>query len=312
MYNRNDTNISRKDRLSIMISEQKEKAILRLSFIAGLLFAVAEFIFSIYSHSQSALMDAVYDATELIFIALILFLTPLFHKPVSEKHPYGFYQVESIFLIIKCFMMLSVTLGVSAQIIESALSGGNPVNELEITVFQLGLGIVSIFIYLIMKKMNRSLSSPTVDAEILGWKLDIMYSLGLSFAFFAATFLEYTPLAFIAPYFDQIVAVVVIVLMLPESIKMLWSGIKDVFLFPPDEEIVNEIKDICTAIMSEQNYTPVFFDITKTGRHMWVSVYFEIAEEALNVKQFKATSDAISKQVSEHFDNCSCDLILST
>ena len=75
-----------------MIIEKRERQILLMSFISGLIFAVIEFIFSIYSHSQSALTDAVYDASELIFIALLLFLTPLFYKPVSEKHPYGYYQ----------------------------------------------------------------------------------------------------------------------------------------------------------------------------------------------------------------------------
>ena len=80
-----------------------------MCFISGLLFAITEFIFAIYSHSQSALTDAVYDASELVFIALLLFLTPLFHKPISEKHPYGYFQVESIFVIIKNVMMLSVT-----------------------------------------------------------------------------------------------------------------------------------------------------------------------------------------------------------
>ena len=50
-----------------MITEKKEKQILMMSFFSGLLFAIAEFIFSIYSHSQSALTDAVYDASELIF-----------------------------------------------------------------------------------------------------------------------------------------------------------------------------------------------------------------------------------------------------
>lgn len=84
-----------------MITEKKEKQILRLSFFSGLLFAAVEYIFSIYSHSQSALTDAVYDASELVFIALLLFLTPLFHKPVSEKHPYGYFQVESIFVLSK-------------------------------------------------------------------------------------------------------------------------------------------------------------------------------------------------------------------
>ena len=63
-------------------SEKREKSILKLSFFAGLLFALAELVFAVYSHSQSSLMDAVYDSSELVFVALTLFLTPLFHQPV--------------------------------------------------------------------------------------------------------------------------------------------------------------------------------------------------------------------------------------
>lgn len=166
-----------------MITEKKEKQVLMMSFFSGLLFAIAEFIFSIYSHSQSALTDAVYDASELVFIALLLFLTPLFHKPVSEKHPYGYFQLESIFVIIKGVMMLSVTMGVSAEVLDSALSGGNPVNNAQVSLFQFFLGAASIIIFLLMKRLNRNLSSPTITAELLGWKLDIVYSLGMSLAF---------------------------------------------------------------------------------------------------------------------------------
>lgn len=290
-------------------NEKKEKSILRLSFIAGLVFAMVELLYAILSHSQSVLMDAVYDATELIFIALILFLTPLFYKPVSEKHPYGFFQVESIFLIIKGFMMLSVTLGVATQIVESALTGGNSVNELGISVFQLVLGLVSVVIYWIMKRMNHSLSSPTVDAEILGWKVDIAYSLGLSAAFFAAMFLDKTPLRFIAPYFDQIVAVIVMFMMLPESVKMLWSAMKDVFLFPPDEETVNQIKDICNTILEHSTFEPVFFDITKTGRHMWVVIYFQVEQDSLALSELKHMTEKINTAIGEVFENCTCELL---
>lgn len=52
-----------------------EKRILLLSFISGLFFVAAELVYAVYSHSQSTLMDALYDASELIFIVLILFLT---------------------------------------------------------------------------------------------------------------------------------------------------------------------------------------------------------------------------------------------
>lgn len=293
-----------------MITEKKEKKILMLSFFAGLVFAIAEFIFSIYSHSQSALTDAVYDASELVFIALLLFLNPLFHKPVSEKHPYGYLQVESIFVIIKNVMMLSVSLGVSAEVLDSALSGGNSVDNASVSIFQLCLGFASILIFLLMKRQNRSLSSPTISAELLGWKLDIFYSLGMSFAFFASIYLEKTPLGFLAPYFDQIVAVLVMAFMLPESIKVLWSSLKDLFLFSPDQTSVEEIKALCNPILEHYRFSPVFFDITRTGRHLWIAIYFHIETTSLQVQDLDDALKILNKKTQEKFQDCTCELIL--
>ena len=293
-----------------MIAEKREKQILMMSFLSGLAFAVVEFIFSIYSHSQSALTDAVYDASELVFIALLLFLTPLFHKPVSEKHPYGYFQVESIFVIIKGVMMLSVTMGVSAEVLDSALSGGNPVNNTQVSTFQFCLGAASILIFLLMKRLSRNLSSPTINAELLGWKLDILYSLGMSLAFFISQYLEKTPLGFISPYFDQIVAVLVMVFMLPESIRVLWGAVKDLFLFSPDKEFMDEAKNICNPILEQYHFSPVFFDITKTGRHLWIAVYFKIESENLAVQDFSNALNAINEKIQEQFQECTCELIL--
>lgn len=293
-----------------MITERKEKQILMLSFLSGLLFAIVEFIFAIYSHSQSALTDAVYDASELVFIALLLFLTPLFHKPVSEKHPYGYFQVESIFVIIKSVMMLSVTMGVSAEVLDSALSGGNIVNNAQVSIFQCCLGIASIIIFLIMKRLNRNLSSPTIEAELLGWKLDIVYSMGMALAFLVSLYLKKTPLGFISPYFDQIVAVVVMVFMLPESIKVLWRAVKDVFLFSPNKVYMDEVKAICNPILDEYNFNPVFFDITKTGRHLWIAVYFRIESASLEVASLSSAVSEVNEIMQEKFQECTCELIL--
>lgn len=293
-----------------MITERKEKQILMLSFLSGLLFAIAEFIFAIYSHSQSALTDAVYDASELVFIALLLFLTPLFHKPISEKHPYGYFQVESIFVIIKSVMMLSVTMGVSAEVLDSALSGGNIVNNAQVSIFQCCLGVASIIIFLIMKRLNRNLSSPTIEAELLGWKLDIVYSMGMALAFLVSLYLKKTPLGFISPYFDQIVAVVVMVFMLPESIKVLWRAVKDVFLFSPNKVYMDEVKAICNPILDEYNFNPVFFDITKTGRHLWIAVYFRIESASLEVASLSSAVSEVNEIMQEKFQECTCELIL--
>ena len=293
-----------------MITEKREKLILKLSFFSGLVFAIAEFVFAIYSHSQSSLTDAVYDATELVFIALLLYLTPLFHKPISEKHPFGYFQIETVFLIIKGIMMLSVSLGVAAEILHAALSEGNPVDSTQVSLFQCALGIASILCYFAMKRWSRDLSSPTVEAELLGWKLDIVYSLGMSLAFFLSRYLELTPLAFLAPYFDQIIAVLVILFMLPENIQLLSRAFRDIFLFPPDQACVEEIKALCCPILEQYHFDPVFFDITKTGRHLWVAIYFQIQSGSLAVRELSEASQVINQAISQEFQDCTCELIL--
>ena len=224
--------------------ELLEKRILLLSFLSGVGFVIVELIYAIYSHSQSTLMDTLYDASELIFIILLLFLTPLFHRPISEKHPYGFFQVESFFILIKNIMMTSVTVSVLTSVIEKLLSGGNSIDKGQVSLFQLMLGLASLIILLIMKWMSRKISSPTVKAEILGWKLDVAYSLGMSLAFFIAVQLQNTSLGFFSPYFDQIIAIVVMIFMVPETIKMLVYTFRELFLFSPEQKTVDRIKEI--------------------------------------------------------------------
>lgn len=292
--------------------ELLEKRILLLSFLSGVGFVMVELIYAIYSHSQSTLMDALYDASELVFIILLLFLTPLFHRPISEKHPYGFFQVESFFILIKNIMMTSVTVSVLTSVIEKLLSGGNSIDKGQVSLFQLMLGLASLIILLIMKWMSRKISSPTVKAEILGWKLDVAYSLGMSLAFFIAVQLQNTSLGFLSPYFDQIIAIVVMIFMVPETIKMLVSAFRELFLFSPEQKTVDRIKEISGKILENYSFTPVFYDISRTGRKMWVSIYFQVEMDSICVKYIQEANKSLNEKISQEFPDASCEIILDT
>lgn len=292
--------------------ELLEKRILLLSFLSGVGFVIVELIYAIYSHSQSTLMDALYDASELVFIILLLFLTPLFHRPISEKHPYGFFQVESFFILIKNIMMTSVTVSVLTSVIEKLLSGGNSIDKGQVSLFQLMLGLASLIILLIMKWMSRKISSPTVKAEILGWKLDVAYSIGMSLAFFIAVQLQNTSLGFLSPYFDQIIAIVVMIFMIPETIKMLVSTFRELFLFSPEQKTVDRIKEISGEILENYSFTPVFYDIARTGRKMWVSIYFQVEMDSICVEHIQKANKSLNEKISQEFPEASCEIILDT
>ncbi|MGL5439098.1 MAG: cation transporter [Filifactoraceae bacterium] len=287
-----------------------ERKILLISFIAGLVFAVVEIVFSVYIGSKAVLMDAVYDSSELVFIGLILFLTPLFYKPITEKQPYGYFQFESIFIIVKGFMMLSVTGSVLATAIESAISGGRVVSGVQIAIFQCILGIISMAILIVMNRLNKSIDSPIIKSEILGWHVDVAYSLGMSLMFFISSFLKNTMFEFITPYFDQIVVVIIVIIMLPEMIKMIYSSIKDIFLFSPNEATLLNIKQLCEDILQKNGFTSKFYEVTRTGRQLWISIYFTIEEATLEISLLEEVSLEVNKIVKEDFFNSRVELIL--
>ncbi len=289
--------------------QRREKRILLVSFWAGVLFVVVEFLMTLYSGSQSVLTDTVFDAIEMVVIALTIFLVPLFYVPMSEKHPFGFAQAESLFILLKGFMFIAVMISLITNNIQILLSGGNHVDHMQISIFETVLTGISICVYIILVKLNKKMSSPTVNVEIYGWKIDILGSIGVSVAFFLSTFLEDTRLEWFVPYFDQVVAIVLGILMLPEPIKLIIRAFKNIMLLPPGEEVLEDIKSKTQEVLSEIEYEPVFFDVTKTGRRLWISIYFKAESETIIFEELKRADMKLKKILMETYDNCFVELI---
>ncbi len=291
-------------------TQKIENIILWLSFGLAVCIAISEIIMALKTRSQAILFDAMYDSSELVVIGFTLFLVPLFYKPISEKHPFGFGQVESFFIIIKAFMMLAVTLGLSINSIEIVLSGGNSINERQVSGFQLVLGCTALVVYLILSKINKRISSPTASAEIMGWKLDVFSGFGMSFAFYLSSFFIGTPLEIISPYFDQIVSLIIVVLMVPTFIKMIVTSIRDVFLFAPETEIVEYVKEKAEEVLHDFDFNLEFCDVTRTGRKIWVSIYFSVKEKVLIVKELKQATHRMNEELSKEFDDFYVELVV--
>ena len=77
--------------------EEIEKKVLRLSFIGSCLLSGSEIIMALILRSYAVMMDGIFDSAELVMMGPFLVLVPLLYKPVNERHPYGYSQVESFF-----------------------------------------------------------------------------------------------------------------------------------------------------------------------------------------------------------------------
>ncbi|MDD6743957.1 cation diffusion facilitator family transporter [Roseburia sp. MUC/MUC-530-WT-4D] len=295
-----------------MNSENKQKIeerIMDLSLIGSILFMIVEGIMAYITHSHSILMDCVFDVTDLVMIGPFLFLVPLLYRPVTERRPYGFAQVESLFLVIKYTVLLVITIQLIIDSVQTILDGGHSVNAGAIAIFEFVIFLGCVALYLLLSYFSKRYESMTIHAELYAWKLDIIGSLGVSLAFALEVILRKTSAAWFGPYIDPIVAIVMALFLIREPIHMIFVNLKSLVLFAPNQEIMDKIRAIAEQSMSTSSYTIQFLDVIQTGRKTWVEIYIDSPNDIITLKTLNRIRDEIRDELRKSFDQIYVEII---
>lgn len=289
--------------------QKSERIALNISLFGGAFFVIVELMMSLYTSSQAVLMDAIYDGVELLMILLSLCLVPLLYKPSNEKHPFGFLQIESLFVVIKGIIMATVTAGMILNNIQIMINGGRHVDFSVISYFELFAALLSIIVIFALSKANKNLSSPIVNMEIQEWKIDAVASLGMCAAFFLPAVITAPGFVKISPYLDQIIAIILSLFILPVPVRSIITGIRDLFLLPPEEEMIDEIKGIVTPILNAYDYNQLYYDIVRTGRKIWISVYVTFDRDEISLSRFRIVQDLVIQALSREYQDFYFELL---
>jgi predicted Co/Zn/Cd cation transporter (cation efflux family) len=291
--------------------EEIEKKVLRLSFIGSCLLSGSEIIMALILRSYAVMMDGIFDSAELVMMGPFLVLVPLLYKPVNERHPYGYSQVESFFLIIKYSVLLTLMLLLINTNVHVIMSGGNRVNPSMIAVYEMLLGAASVFMYLMLAHISRKYESPTVHAELYLWKTDIVGSCGIAVAFLAQYVLGDTVLAAFAPYMDSAVAIVMSVLLLREPVSEIVRGFKQMLLFSPPEDVMRRVHEVVNKNLEGLPYRATFIDVIQTGRKTWIEVYLKenLDTSLIDVRHWTKMREYVIEDLKDDFDQIYVEFI---
>ncbi len=290
-----------------------EQRALQISMLGGVIFVVLEFIVAFVTRSQAVLMDGAYDAAELVLIAISLKIVPLLYRPLTEKRPFGYGQVETLFVVFKGSILVAVTAGLIANNIIIIFQGGHHVSFNIIGAFELFAALFGGIIMLILRKINKKLESPIVSVEIDGWYIDTIASIGMAVAFFLPAIIKTDWMNAIIPYLDSGVAILLSLFILPVPVKTVISGLRDLFLIAPEQETVDEIKRISEEILSRDHfldgYEAISYDILRTGRRYWVSIYLTPKEDTISISTWSVIQQNIEDALIEEFHDVYVELL---
>ena len=285
-----------------------EKFFLNVSVVAGVVIAVTEIIFSILTRSKAVLMDSVFDTADSIVSALFLLILPLLYRPTTEKMPYGYAQLESVFMLIKGSMLFAVSASIVVESARTLLHGGSEVDALFVGMFELGQGVICLVMLLVLRHMNRRVSSPAIRLEMVGWRIDVYCCAGVGLAFLSQLLFKNTRLAWIARYIDPAIAIVMALVMLPEPVHMVVEAIRSIVLIAPGKETDAWIRGVVTEELQDSPYRAATYDIVKTGRKYWIEVYIRSDDGVFRLREMRALKQSIEKRLLEKADNIYVEL----
>lgn len=288
---------------------KKEKSAMTVSLYANLFFVIVELLMAIYTSSQAVLLDAVYDGIEFCMLLPSIFLIPLLYKPSSEKHPFGYMQLETLFLVVKGMTMTAVTVGLIANSVNILVHGGHVVSFDTVAYFELFACVLGVAVTLYLKRKNRNLNSPIVTAEMEGWRIDSIVSLGMTAAFFLPMLIPFAWFLPVIPYLDQIITIILSMFMLPVPIRTVISGIRDLMLLPPEEETIAEIRETVEPVIRTSNCEDITYDIVRTGRKLWISAYITLKKDELSVAKFKIIQARCIEALTQKYTNFYFELL---
>ena len=290
-------------------TQKREKSAMTLSLYGSLLFAVVEIGMAVFSGSQAVLLDAVYDSVEFLMMLPSVFLIPLIYRPSSEQHPFGYTQVETGFVVVKGAIMATVTFGLIFNNIHLLLHGGHKVSFNMISAFELFAFGLSLVMAICLYFKNKNMSSPLINIELQTWKIDSVVSFGMAVAFLLPMLVPFAWFQRLTPYLDQIITIILSAFMMPTPIKTVITGLRDLMLWPPEAETVDDIKATVEPIISGYGHKKLYYDIVRTGRKLWISVYITFDKDVISLSKFQILQTKCIAALAEKYQDFYFELL---
>ena len=298
--------VLKKDKLQKL---QNEMLILKISAIVGAAIGLAEMIMFAVANSQSILIDGIYDFVEVVFLLVYLFFLPMVYRPYNQKMPYGYAQIETVFLIVKTLGLIVATVFVLKESISCIFTGGNLVDGGMVSRFELAVALACLAGWLLLRHTSGRTNADMLKMELYSWKVDVILSFAIAGGYMVTGLMEGTRLAWAMPYVDPAIAICISVGMLPEPVRVLKESMEKILLRAPGEDTVRDIRRIVNHCLQPYEYEATFFDIVQAGRQMWVYVYVKSKDGVFRLDDLKAHNEDVYRSLSRRYENVDIELI---
>jgi cation diffusion facilitator family transporter len=287
-----------------------EKFALKISAGGTLFFVVVGFVFAVMSHSEALLLDVVYSLTLLVLSIITLKVAHLVERPGNATFHFGYAHFEPLLNVLKSIILIFLCIFALMGAVEALIHGGREF-EIEMALIYALISTPGCFaVALYLRSVASRSGSSLVRVEAAGWMVDALISavvlatFGLSFMLKESTFAEYLP------YVDPGLVVLLVIIIIPVPAKILKENMKEVLLFAPDKQLLDEIQQQIEQAVKHHDCNEVSVRVAKMGREIYLNVALRFRDDypIANVSHLDKIREDIDSRMKNYNQNIVMDI----
>lgn len=291
-------------------SIKKEIAILKLSTIVNVSFALAGFGFALWSRSQSVFFDALYSFTASFFTLISARVVRLVLKEDDRHYQFGYGAFEPLFIIIRSLFIICIDLSLAYQAIRGIINGGNYIDLNAASFYTIASIIVCCVVAALLNRWARKLDSPVLRAEARSWLTDTLISASVFAAFIAMRLLERTQAAWFVPYVDPLITLVFICCVLPQFVQQLLYNMRELLTAAPPSDIQAELDAVIAPFIEREQFAGFKNYSAKRGRTLYIVTHVYLKTDR-KVKELDQIRKQMVKAVKNYNSFSDVDIVFT-
>ena len=270
---------------------QKEKiGTARLSIFSNILLILLKLAAGIFTGSVSIISEAIHSSMDLMASVIAFFSIRISGLPPDKKHPYGHGKFENVSGVIEAFLIFIAAGWIIYEAIHKIIQPENPQSLGIGSVVMLISAVVNFLVSRRLYKVAKRTDSVALEADALHLKTDVYTSFGV----FVGLILLWI---FKQPLIDPIVAIIVALMILKESISLFIKAYSPLLDTKISDKEIKEIEEIINASITAQMGFHML-RTRKSGFTKYVDLHLEMPGD-MTVKASHDICNMIEEKITE-------------
>ncbi len=293
-------------------NETLEKRGLWLSIIGALFMAGLGIGFAILTSSDAVLLDGLFSLIGFAIGLVSLRVATLVRKPDDDLYHFGYAAYEPMLNLTKGLLMAFVTLFALVSAVEIVLHGGREIDAGWASIYAVIAAVGCFAIALSQRTLSKRTASPLLAVDSKNWLIDGLMSVAVAVAFLAAVFLADSSWAYLLPYADPAVVIILVVLSIPIPIAIIRDNWNQLLGRAPDEGLQERTHAALVKAFDDFEDFETKLRMQQIGRFTYLQLYV-VSEgpEIGDINDFDTCRAEVYDALSGEFDNLALDVIFT-